>query len=224
MKLNLTTIVAFLAVSGQAATVEWGILTGPDWQYDSGERHWRGLVTAPENCRMSTGDVICPWLSLIGNRSADNARIVLSAEETSVLEYGDNWVRMNEGDLVDATIQDADTFFLHGIADPVSGAYDVHSDYTIEGMFASSFQFYLGFATSVCIEKFDESGMFDQHIYYGWAQFEWKNGVLSLVNSAINLEGGGIYAGTDRTTPVPEPSTAMLALAGLALLIKRRRA
>ena len=224
MKSNLTTIIAFWTVVGQAATVEWGGLTGPNWHYDSTERHWSGIVTVPENYRVSTGDTICPWLSLIGNQSADKARIVLSAEENGVLEYGDNWVRMNEGDLVDkTTTQNADTYFIHAISDPVSGACDIHADDIIECPIDASFRFYLGFATSVCIEKYDETGMFDQRIYYGWAQFEWGNGSLSLVNSAINSEGGGIYVGTDRTTPVPEPSSAAFAVLGVALLLRRRR-
>ena len=48
------------------------------------------------------------------------------------------------------------------------------------------------------------------------SQFSFSN--TKNADTATPTTGGGWYAS------VPEPSTAMLALAGLALLIKRRRA
>ena len=97
-----------------------------------------------------------------------------------------------------------------------------HADEAIEVAFTPTVRFYLGFATSVWGDN-EETGALERSVYYGWAQFEWSRGTLSLLNSAINTEGGGIYVGTDRTTPVPEPTSAALAIAGLGLLICRRK-
>jgi hypothetical protein len=55
---------------------------------------------------------------------------------------------------------------------------------------------------------------------YGWAALRWDGSELSMVDSAAETTGVGIYAGTH--TPVPEPATGALALAGLVPLVLRR--
>ena len=211
-----------LSYSGWAATVKWNVLTGPGWAYDFEERRYKGCVTTSGAISMATGDPVYPLLCLFGNQPMAG-QIGISAQETSMLEFGDNWIRVNKGDLVDAsTTLHADSYFLHGVSDPVSGEYDIHADETVLGTFESTFRFYLGFATTVNFEE-NWDGTFDQHAYFGWAQFEWNNGTLSLVDSAINTEGGGIYAGTDRVTAVPEPSSGLLFCVGIAFLLHRRK-
>ena len=56
--------------------------------------------------------------------------------------------------------------------------------------------------------------------YYGWVELGY-NGNLYIVNSAMEITGQGIYAGTGIATP--EPSSALLALSGMAFLLLRRR-
>jgi hypothetical protein len=55
---------------------------------------------------------------------------------------------------------------------------------------------------------------------FGWGEFVNNNGVIEMLDSALEMEGGGIYAGTQQIIPVPEP--AAFGLFGLgALLIGR---
>ncbi len=56
---------------------------------------------------------------------------------------------------------------------------------------------------------------------YGWVALVYDGTTLTLVDSAAETSGVGIYAGT--YTPIPEPDTACLALTGLAVLAVGRR-
>jgi hypothetical protein len=57
---------------------------------------------------------------------------------------------------------------------------------------------------------------------FGWAELENVSGTIELLNSALEYQGGGIYAGTQNIIPVPEPSTFVLtALGGLLLGFRR---
>ena len=60
--------------------------------------------------------------------------------------------------------------------------------------------------------------------YYGWVMFQFSNGELSLVSSAIAIDADGIYAGTGTVVPhsIPEPSNTALLLLGLAAVVARR--
>lgn len=55
---------------------------------------------------------------------------------------------------------------------------------------------------------------------YGWAELMYDGTTLILVDSAAELDGVGLYTGT--YTPIPEPATGALALAGLAALGRHR--
>ena len=57
--------------------------------------------------------------------------------------------------------------------------------------------------------------------YYGWLEFGYDGTNIYLVNSAMETTGQGIYAGTGIV--IPEPSTVLLAIVGLAVLGLRRR-
>ena len=75
----------------------------------------------------------------------------------------------------------------------------------------------------VCIRDQDCRLQYDwSDVYYGWALFEYSYGRLTLVDSALNTGGGGIYAGTSITVPIPEPSSWALAALGVAALLRRR--
>ncbi len=73
--------------------------------------------------------------------------------------------------------------------------------------------FYLGFCLS------NTPG--DEDSIYGWVALIYDGTTLTLVDSAAETSGVGIYAGT--YTPIPEPTTACLALTGLAVLAVGRR-
>jgi len=76
--------------------------------------------------------------------------------------------------------------------------------------------FYLGFFLDM-----DNSTTPNSADIYGWAGLLWDGTDLTLVGSAAETTGVGIYAGT--YTPIPEPSAAGLLLAGAAVLGLRRR-
>jgi hypothetical protein len=71
--------------------------------------------------------------------------------------------------------------------------------------------FYLGFWVE---------GVLDYSDTYGWASLVWNGTSLTLLDSAMETTGVGLYAGT--YTPVPEPATAGLAWIGLAACVLRR--
>src|SRR5665213_1051045 len=59
---------------------------------------------------------------------------------------------------------------------------------------------------------------------FGWAELENVGGTIELLDSALEYQGGGIYAGTQTIIPAPEPSEfALGALGALLLGFHRRR-
>lgn len=56
---------------------------------------------------------------------------------------------------------------------------------------------------------------------YGWARLRSSNGVLSLVDHAIDYSGNGLIVGT--TTVVPEPGSGILFVTAACGLLHRRR-
>jgi len=57
---------------------------------------------------------------------------------------------------------------------------------------------------------------------FGWGEFVNNHGAIQMLASALEIEGGVIFAGTQNIIPVPEPSTfALAALGGLLLGFRR---
>jgi hypothetical protein len=58
---------------------------------------------------------------------------------------------------------------------------------------------------------------------FGWARLVNNQGVIQLLDSALEYQGGGIYAGTQTIIPVPEPSAFVFIVLGAACLLMFRR-
>ena len=51
---------------------------------------------------------------------------------------------------------------------------------------------------------------------FGWAELENVGGTVELLNSALEYQGGGIFAGTENIILAPEPTTLSLVILGTA--------
>ena len=79
---------------------------------------------------------------------------------------------------------------------------------------ANGSTFYLGFYTG---NSFPQNGIYSDPLF-GWGRFVNNNGVIQLLDSALEYQGGGIYAGTQNIIPIPEPSAIALTAFGLLTL------
>ena len=86
--------------------------------------------------------------------------------------------------------------------------------------FADGSIFYLGFYTGY--NPWDSQGNYTG-IYtdpvFGWGEFVNNNGVIEMLDSGLEYDGGGIYAGTSSIISTPEPSEFVLIVVGASLLI-----
>jgi hypothetical protein len=80
--------------------------------------------------------------------------------------------------------------------------------------------FYVGLYTGN-VQSPPPNGIYGDPLF-GWAELVNNNGIIQLLDSAMEYQGGGIFAGTQTIIPVPEPSTFSLAALGALLLGFRR--
>ena len=77
--------------------------------------------------------------------------------------------------------------------------------------------FYMAFKVSEVLK--DSSGYSEGQSWYGWVHVSVDDNFdMTLLDSGINLSGGGVVVGAS-----PEPSSALLLLVGGALLALRRK-
>ena len=93
-------------------------------------------------------------------------------------------------------------------------------------VFADGVPFYLAFYTGYNPWVVSNgvpvyTGIYSNPVF-GWGEFVNNKGVIQMLSSALEIGGGGIFAGTQNIIPVPEPSTfALAALGGLLLGFRR---
>lgn len=121
--------------------------------------------------------------------------------------------------------------FLVSSNDPISLQPIVSQNYTelffpANYVFANGVPFYVGLYTGY---NFAPPYPTSPPFYYtdpvfGWAKLVNNQGVIQVLDYAVEYQGGGIYTGTQTIIPVPEPSTfALAALGGLFLGLRRWR-
>jgi len=94
--------------------------------------------------------------------------------------------------------------------------------YPNNNVFANGVPFYLGFYTGynpwVIIDGQPVyTGIYSNPVF-GWGKFVNNQGAIQMLDSALEIEGGGIIAGTQTIIPVPEPSTlALVVLCSVSL-------
>lgn len=96
-------------------------------------------------------------------------------------------------------------------------------------VFANGVPFYLGFYTGYNPWVVSNGVPIYTGIYsnpvFGWGKFVNNQGVIQMLDSALEIGGAGIFAGTQNIIqPVPEPSMfALIGLGGLILACRRWR-
>jgi hypothetical protein len=149
-------------------------------------------------------------LSLQAESNGAN-EFTISVDVLNLMFVG-NWAEAGCGDVVNkATMRGAGPYIVHSWVDDYecSGyAFTVNGDT----------DFYLMFVDTGA----DDMGRFYDESIYGWVSFHIaEDGALSILESAYDADGGPMIVGGG--SAIPEPSNALLLLAGCAALILKRR-
>ena len=151
-------------------------------------------------------------LSVDVHRDGINTTLTANPHDV-VLSFMGNWVVATLGDIaMESTTRHLADYFMHCYTDGESPTLSATS-LSVNG----SQNVYLMFSTS----GFGETPESDYPYYYGWVELLIDRGTVSLIHSAIDLDGGPIIVGGG--SAVPEPSSVLLLLVGSALLALKRR-
>ena len=182
-----------LGTAAQAATVVWPAV---DFEYID-------ATTCAIGSDISLGGAGV-WLEVV---SDPGPKFSLQANDITI-GIGHRWFATQYGAALDASAL-------------VSADYLANADTMEFGSVDMPFNqvFYLGFCLDgPPIPTFPYS---PSYYLYGWAALLWDGTDLTLVDSAAETTGVGIYAGT--YDAIPEPAVAGLLLVGLVVLAMRRR-
>lgn len=200
----------FMTLELQSASIEWNTMRTYSWTIWGGDETWE--LSFDQHSEL---DSLCEFkLSPSGNGLL--WRLVADAA-LSGCWTGMRVECMDVGSLVSKDTIGRDGFFYETHAG--GERLEMRSDYDI---YASEGEpIYLGIVvdSEVCML---EDGSFYSSPVYGWAGLMVADGEVHVLGSAFDLDGGAMLVGGGA---IPEPSSAMLLLIGLAgLCLKRRRA
>ena len=195
---NLNTItlslIVLLTTGAYSATVEWNGFYYYNW--DEAE------------ASMTAGQYgACAYIRWFNSKDA-TGNLVWTSDRGDYMEMNCAWMQVAVGDLIDeAFVRSRDGYFYRR---NLYGEEMLRSDYDI--IFTGEEDVFLGVAVA---RNYDSPS----DVLYGWAQFHLDtDGTVSMVTSALDIDGDGIRAGA-----TPEPSSALLLLVGGALLVLKRR-
>ena len=193
MKKSMLLLLVFTNTLAFAATVDWDVAVFNPFGGESALGVQSNLL--PPYYLANT--VI--WCNVI---NVPSSRVTISAHNV-LLTPGTMWRQMKYGELVDSssTHSSFNDFFVRHDANGFACEQDIVLRY--------GDSVYLGFV------------IFAADNIYGWVQLGWDEKGITVWDSAMEITGLGIYAGTG--IAVPEPSTALLAIIGISSLCLRRR-
>lgn len=139
-------------------------------------------------------------------------KINLKAIDDHVLNWGTTLALMDIGDVVDynSTVG-ADEVFYSFYCKDGGKSEETLSDYDVTLLKRAEQLVYFGFATNITPND-------EPSFLYGWISLKVSPGSISVDSAVIDLRGGPMTVGV-----IPEPSSALLLLFGIAPLALRRR-
>ena len=197
-KLCLTGVLfLFTVVNCYSSMVQWNIA---GWGYNSYFDYYMLGFTVPDGTGVGRGlDVI----------STSMHAVLTPNWEYGTLSYGTLMLQTDYNTLID-----------HDLFANATGFFET---YLPNGMSTSEANLEIDVYNTVFLAFAIGShyGNDFDALWYGWIEFGYNGKNVYIVNSALETTGQGIYAGTGLV--VPEPSAALLAIVGLAVLGLRRR-
>lgn len=200
MKVHNNSIIIWLVLWLSCHTTAWGV---PVVEWDTVSFHYDegGFSFYTE---MASFGFVGAGIMGLATVDAGGGGITLDTESGSV-GVSHSWFPVLYGSLVDDTAWRNAPDYLANIYD----SYELGSIHLNEGE-----SIYLGI-------QLGSSEFFPNQLEYGWAELLYDGEALSMVSSATERTGLGIFAGTG--TAIPEPTTTGLILFGAAGLAWLRR-
>lgn len=101
---------------------------------------------------------------------------------------------------------------------PILGQVYLELGFAPNYVFESGKPFYVGVYTG---NIFPQNGIYPDPVF-GWARLVNNQGVIELLDGALEYGGGGINVGTQNIIPIPEPDFLSFSILGAVTLIWRR--
>ena len=180
------------------------------WNFVEAEHYLAGETALQETLKPEGSSNV--EFSLFFTASASGKNVVLS-DFTCNLATAITWVQMVAEDIVYSSA------FGDGIPSLFSTEY---SGATGEFNTKKDESFFLAFQVFQLVENQDTFEMTRGNAYYGWVEFYVSNAAnVEILASAVDLGGGAMIVGGGAA--IPEPSSSLLVLVGLAGLALCRR-
>lgn len=212
-KMTVLLILALLVQIAHAANVIWDAFDASDASVWDARNTW-----SIANRHL---DIPVLYIALEDAYFWDGVKDVLGVTVSASPYFGSSWKGaraklMNPGDVVEATSFSTGPYLYESHV----GTYDISSDYSFKVAFDEIF--YLGIANDAWIGENSQ----DAEVY-GWvalAAEPTSDGLffqsLRVIGSAFDADGGGMIVGAGA---VPEPSSTILLLLGIAGIALRRK-